>query len=124
MSRTLAGNLTGRAARDEMADLRERIQHDAEQREKGKHLTFSQFDDVCWALADIMGLDEYLEWVDAQPSKGFEDLAAEMLVAFHSLAWDDDEPHPIEEAWRSSVRLTRNCHTRGCSATSTVYGIH
>ena len=45
-----------------------------------------------------MGCDEYQEWVDAQPSKGFEDRAAEMLVAFHSLVWEDGEPHPIEEA--------------------------
>ena len=97
MSRTLAGNLIGKAAISELADLRERIQHDAEQREKAKHLTFAQFDDVCWALSDIMGMDEYLEWVDAQPAKGFSDRAAEMLVALKSLVWDDDV-HPVEEA--------------------------
>lgn len=101
MSRTLNGNLTGKAARDEMADLRERIQHDAEQREKAKHLTHDQFMDVCWALSDIMGMDEYLEWVDAQPEKGFNDRAAEMLVALHSLAFD--EPHPVEEATEIEV---------------------
>ena len=95
MARTLAGNLTGKAAQMEAADLRERIEHDAWMREKSKHLTSAQFMDVCGELLEIMGEVEYQAWCDITPAKGFADYAATKLVALKSLAPD---PAPLTPA--------------------------
>jgi hypothetical protein len=88
MSRTLSGNLTGKAAQTEMTEFRARLQ------EPSDKLTHDQFMDVCWALSDIMRMDAYLEWVEAQPEEGFTDLLCKTLVDYMT----EDEPHPIEEA--------------------------
>jgi hypothetical protein len=111
MSRSINGNLLGKAASSEMSDLRERIQHDAEQREKAKHLTHDQFIDVCLELMDIMGLKEYYAWVDATPEKGFSDRAAEKLVALKSLAFEVEQEIASDTEWLGELHNTRDVAT-------------
>ena len=113
MSRTLLGNLTGKAARDDAADMREFLAHDAEKREKVKHLTRGQVMDVCQELADIMEPGEYDRWWELTPAAHFGDSAAEKLIALKSLVFDDprtiaQKESDIQDAdWQSQVSELR-----------------
>jgi hypothetical protein len=83
MSRTLNGNLRGRAARTEMEDLHEL--HDS-------RLTAWQFLDVAEELSSIMG-NEYDAWVDATPEIGFHDATIAKLLELKL-----QEENPVDEA--------------------------
>jgi len=107
MSRSINGNLLGKAARDEMSDLRERIQHDAE----AKHLTKSQMMDVCQELADIMDPGEYERWYTLTPAAHFSDDAATKLIALKSLAFEVEQEIASDTEWLGELHNTRDVAT-------------
>lgn len=112
MARSLSGNLIGKAARDEAADLREMLRSNAEKCEKAKHLTRSQVMDVCQELADIME-GKYERWWTLTPAMHFGDAAVAKLLALKSLVSDDPRTPAQKESdaqdadWQAQVSELR-----------------
>jgi hypothetical protein len=102
MSRTTNGNLTGRAAHTELTELRERIQSDFDKKKAQEH---AQLMDICQELADVLGTEEYLKWVDGTPTLNFWDHAADKLLELKSLAFQVKEEIEADNEWLAVGKL-------------------
>ena len=76
MSRTSYGNLTGRAAATQAAELRAELRDDEERRYKEAH---QHCNEVCSQIMQLVGEQGFAAWIETTPDTNTEFLAAAEL---------------------------------------------